>query len=227
MLPLRDRNPSGSTPLMMYAIITANVVVFIIQLRLPHDALMQVAMTYGLVPAQVSRALRGEADLLRAAVIPAFTSMFLHGGWFHLLANMWFLRIFGDNVEDRLGHVGFVLFYLVCGLGAAGLHLVLSPASEIPMVGASGAIAGVLGAYAVLWPGARVVTLIPFFFLPYLVELPAFVVLFMWFLLQFLQGVATLGVEVAHGGVAYWAHVGGFVVGVLLVVLWPTGPSEG
>jgi len=142
--------------------------------------------------------------------------MFLHGGWLHLIGNMWFLWIFGDNVEDYLGHVRFLLFYLLCGLAASVAHLAFNLHSTIPTLGASGAIAGVLGAYLLLFPGARILTLVPVFFV-WLMELPAYVILIYWFVLQLLQGTASLAQTAAGGGVAWWAHVGGFVAGLALV----------
>jgi membrane associated rhomboid family serine protease len=173
------------------------------------------------VPLKVSAALRGEGSVLRDVVIPTGTSMFLHGGWLHLLGNVWFLFIFGDNVEGRLGHGTFLLFYLACGVAASAAQYALSPRSDLPMIGASGAVAGVLGAYAVCWPRARILTLVPVFVLVTFIELPALFVLGFWFVVQLLAGALAIGVPFAHGGVAYWAHVGGFVAGALLVRLLP------
>jgi membrane associated rhomboid family serine protease len=147
--------------------------------------------------------------------------MFLHGGWLHLIFNMWYMFIFGDNVEGRLGHGLFLAFYLGCGLIAAGAQYLLGPGSTVPTIGASGAIAGLLGAYAVCWPRARVLSVVPVFFFLYFVELPALFLLGFWFLIQLVQGATSLGVEFAHGGVAYWAHIGGFGAGALLIKLLP------
>jgi membrane associated rhomboid family serine protease len=152
-------------------------------------------------------------------LMPALTCMFMHGGWAHLLGNMWFLFIFGDNVEARLGRVTFLLFYLFCGLAASAAQYMLEPDSAIPVIGASGAIAGVLGAYAVCWPRARIITLVPIFVLITFVELPAAFVLGFWFVIQLLQGAASIGLTYAHGGVAYGAHAGGFLVGAALMKL--------
>src|SRR5207302_1541066 len=150
-------------------------------------------------------------------VIGIFVSMFLHGGWLHLLGNMLYLWIFGDNVEDRLGHFRYLLFYLLAGAAAGLTQVALNPTSQLPTVGASGAIAGVLGAYLVTYPRARVLTFVPLFFLPWFVEIPAFAYLIFWFLLQLLEGLGSLGAPVAEtGGVAVWAHVGGFIAGVVL-----------
>ena len=221
MLPIRDNIPAPTTPWIVYALGGVNVTAFFVELGMPHQQLAQFLYHYGLVPYYVTGALHGQGSLLGRAVIPAFSSMFLHGGWAHLLGNMWFLVIFGDNVEGRLGHLPFLGFYLLCGLAAAAGQYMMAPAGRMPTIGASGAIAGVLGAYVLCWPTARVLTLIPILIIPYFVELPAVVVLGFWFLLQFLQGAASLGVQFAHGGVAYGAHVVGFVVGAALVLLLP------
>ncbi|TMB53688.1 MAG: rhomboid family intramembrane serine protease, partial [Deltaproteobacteria bacterium] len=144
------------------------------------------------------------------------TSMFLHGGWLHVLGNMLYLYIFGDNVEDRLGHLRYLLFYLLCGCAAGGAQALSGPDSNVPMVGASGAIAGVSGAYFLFFPGARVVTLVPIFFFLQVIEIPAVVFLLIWFVGQLMLGLAALGTHAAAGGVAFWAHVGGFVAGMVL-----------
>jgi membrane associated rhomboid family serine protease len=227
MLPLRDKNPAPITPWVVYGVVGANVTIFLFEYGMGQDRLVQFLYQYGLVPSHVTAALRGEGGLLRQAVIPAFTSMFLHGGWAHLLGNMWFLFVFGDNVEGRLGRLPFLGFYLFCGLAAAAVQYALAPGSDLPTIGASGAIAGVLGAYVVCWPRARVLTLVPLFVLFYFVELPAVVVLGFWIVIQFLQGAASLGVRFAHGGVAYGAHVGGFIIGALLVKALPRRPLTG
>jgi len=221
MLPIRDRNPAPIAPYVVYVLIALNLFAFFIELGQSPEELGEFVERFGVVPFRVTAALRGEGSLLLAILIPTFTSMFLHGGWAHLLGNMWYLWIFGDNVEGRLGHVKFALFYLICGLAAAMTHYVLSPGSKLPTIGASGAIAGVLGAYAVCWPRARILTIVPIFYFIHFVELPALLVLGFWFLIQFVQGAASLGVAFDHGGVAYWAHVGGFVAGVLLIKLLP------
>lgn len=222
MLPLRDRNPSGIIPWMVYALIAANLVVFIHEIALPSGELAAFVERYGLVPRRVTLALHGKADLVAALIVPALASMFLHGGWLHVLGNMWFLFVFGDNVEARLGRLRFPFFYVGCGVVAAASQYVLDPRNPAPTIGASGAIAGVLGAYVVTWPGARIVTLIPLFLIFPVVELPAILVLGFWFLIQFFHGTAALGVQFTHG-VAYWAHVGGFVAGAAAVLLVPVG----
>jgi membrane associated rhomboid family serine protease len=155
---------------------------------------------------------------LLSGALPLLTSMFLHGGWLHFLGNMLYLWVFGDNIEDRIGHFGFLGFYLTCGLAAAFLHIFTNTASIVPTVGASGAIAGVLGAYLVLFPGARVLTLVPIFFFFQLIELPALVFLGFWFVMQFFSGAMSLAAgEQQMGGTAWWAHIGGFVTGIGLI----------
>lgn len=219
MLPLRDRNPSGITPWVVYSLVAVNVAVFLFEISLRQENLKELFFSYGLVPANVTGALSGKGHLFGALMIPAFTCMFLHGGWIHLAGNMWFLWIFGDNVEGRLGHLRFIAFYLVCGLAASLVQYSLGPGLAAPIVGASGAIAGVLGAYALCWPGAKVLTLVPVFYFITFVEIPAVIVLGFWFVMQFFQGMAALGAEFSHTGVAYGAHVGGFLAGMILVKL--------
>jgi membrane associated rhomboid family serine protease len=201
-------------------IIIANVLAFFYELSLgPY--LERFMLHYGVVPAAVFSWTRSDVPLT-AVLVPFFTSMFLHGGWLHLIGNMWYLWIFGDNVEDRLGHFTYLIFYLLCGLGAGVVHTVLNYQTSVPSIGASGAIAGVLGAYLVSYPHARVLTLIPIFVFMQVIEIPALIVLGLWFLMQFFYGAASLGAATANtGGVAWWAHVGGFVIGMLLVLLFP------
>jgi len=168
------------------------------------------------------------SDLTIAAVaLPFLTSMFLHGGWMHLIGNMWYLWIFGDNIEDRLGHLSFFFFYILCGLGAGLVHTILNAGSTVPSLGASGAIAGVLGAYVVSYPFARVLTLVPLFIFTQIIEIPALIVLGFWFVMQFLEGAASLASAAGTaGGVAWWAHVGGFVIGILLLNVFPRQPVQ-
>ncbi len=218
VIPLRDDNPTSVVPWMLYVLIAVNVAVFLFEVSLSENQLQQFVSTYGFVPERAMDVFRGEAGLPAGLLVPAFTSMFLHGGVAHLLGNMWFLHIFGDNVENRLGHFRFLAFYLVCGLAATALHYAVGPHSTVPTLGASGAIAGVLGAYAVCWPRARILTLVPVLYFLHLVELPALLVLGMWFLIQLLYGSISLGV---HFSIAYWAHIGGFVAGLALIKLWP------
>ena len=215
MFPIRDDNPSQSVPVVTRALIAINVVAFLFELSLGPDK-NWFLNNWGLVPSRLMYASLG-AMPLQGPVKTVLTSMFLHAGWLHLLGNMWYLWIFGDNVEDRLGRVRFTLFYLAGGVASAMLHVALNPWSEIPTVGASGAIAAVLGAYAVLFPRARVVTLIPIFFFFQIVALPALLVLGLWFVFQFFSGTFALGST--GGGVAWWAHVGGFVFGMIAITM--------
>jgi membrane associated rhomboid family serine protease len=206
MIPLRDVIPSRTTPGVTITLIVLNVVIYLLQLMLSDQGRDAFLIGFGLVPAYFS-------------LLNAFTAMFVHGGLAHLGGNMLFLWIFGDNVEDRLGHGRFIAFYLVCGFAAAIAQTALNPNSLVPMVGASGAIAGVMGAYLVLYPHSRVLMLFPF---PvFLFELPAVVFLAIWFLVQFLNGINQLPIferNAISGGVAFWAHVMGFVAGLILVV---------
>jgi membrane associated rhomboid family serine protease len=221
MIPLRDAIPSQSSPAVTVLLITLNVLAFLYELSL-GKALDVFIMQYGAVPLRFILAGQMEEVSTVERFLPIFTSMFLHGGWLHLGGNMLYLWIFGDNVEDRLGHVRFLLFYLACGLAAALAQIYINPTSKIPMVGASGAVAGVLGAYLVLFPHARVLALIPIVFFFQIVELPALLFLGFWFLMQFLNGAISItAATYATGGVAWWAHIGGFVSGVVLGYLFP------
>jgi len=221
MIPLRDAIPSHSFPAATVLLIALNVLIFLYELSLGR-ALEMFIMQYGAVPLRFILAGQTEQVSTAERVVPLFTSMFLHGGWLHLGGNMLYLWIFGDNIEDRLGHVTFLVFYLVCGLAAALTQIYINPTSKIPMVGASGAVAGVLGAYLVLFPHSRILALIPILFFFQVVELPALLFLVFWFLMQFLSGaVAITGTPYATGGVAWWAHIGGFVSGMALGFLFP------
>jgi len=217
MIPLRDENPSRTAPVVTRALIALNCALFVYEL-LTGPNLNSFISTWGMIPARVSMALTGQ-EPIAAAALTFITSMFLHGGWMHLIGNMWFLWIFGDNVEDRLGHFGYLVFYLASGVVAAGIQYFAAPQSRVPTIGASGAIAGVLGAYAVAFPGAKVMTLVPFFPFFQVVALPALVVLGFWFVLQFFSGALSLG-SGASGGVAWWAHIGGFAFGFLVMLLF-------
>jgi membrane associated rhomboid family serine protease len=225
MIPLRDQNPSFGAPAVLRVIVGLNIVFFLIEL-VQGPALREFVFAWGLVPARVTLALSGGPEPLALALGTFVTSMFLHGGWAHLIGNMWYLWIFGDNVEDRLGHGRFLVFYLGAGIAAAVLHWALHPGSTVPTVGASGAIAGVLGAYLRIFPHARVITLLPLFPVFPVVALPALVVLGLWFVLQFFSGALSLGMSTTGGGTAWWAHIGGFGVGVLLAPFLDRGPRE-
>jgi membrane associated rhomboid family serine protease len=216
VIPLRDTIPSKSAPLVTVALIVVNALVFLHEAALgPY--LPHFVYTYGLVPARFVDWPGNPLDPAR--FLPLFTSMFWHGGWLHLFGNMLYLWIFGDNVEDRLGHGRYLFFYLACGLGAALTQIALSPASAVPTVGASGAIAGVLGAYLVSFPRSRVLTLIPIIIIPWFVEIPAVVYLVLWFAVQLLSGVASLHLPASAGGIAWWAHIGGFIAGIVGVLI--------
>jgi rhomboid family protein len=204
MIPLRDVIPSRTTPYITVTIIVINAVAWFFELSLPREVLPAFLQTYGVVPAEFS------APTL-------ITSMFLHGSWSHVLGNMWYLWIFGDNVEDRMGHTRFVIFYLLCGIVAAFGQIAINPQSTLPTIGASGAIAGVMGAYFVLYPHSRVLTLIPLIIIFEVIELPAIVLLGFWFLMQLFSAgtVAITAATHGSGGVAFMAHVAGFLSGVI------------
>jgi membrane associated rhomboid family serine protease len=218
MIPLRDLNPRHSFPWVTLALIAANAAVFFHQMSQPPAALRQMVLTWGFVPARLEAALADPAAGLLPVAVTLVSSMFLHGSFWHILGNMWFLWVFGDNVEDRLGHGRYLVFYLLCGAGAGLAHGLFVPGSAVPAVGASGAISGVLGAYLVMFPRARVVTLVPLVIFFFLARLPAVVLLGWWFLLQLASGLAELGAATG-AGVAWWAHIGGFVIGVALTPL--------
>jgi membrane associated rhomboid family serine protease len=222
MIPFRDNIPSRSFPIITVFIILINIVAFFYELSLGRG-LDPFVFQFGVIPARV---LSPSSDTtLPAIALPFFTSMFLHAGWMHLIGNMWYLWIFGDNVEDRLGHVNYLIFYILCGLGAGVVHTLLNPSSTVPSLGASGAIAGVLGAYMVSYPFAKVLTLLPLFIIWPIVEIPAIIVLGFWFIFQFLSGAESLlSADAGAGGVAFWAHVGGFVIGIILLRLFHPPP---
>jgi membrane associated rhomboid family serine protease len=224
MIPLRDDQPCFSTPFVTYFLIALNVLVFLFELSVgaqSHRQLNLLMYQFGVVPSHEVGLLVGiPAFSPGAAFLPILTSMFLHASWGHVIGNMWFLYIFGDNVEDYMGHFKYLVFYLLSGVAASLTHILLNASSQVPSVGASGAIAGVLGAYFVLYPRARVLTWFPIFFL---FHIPAWVMLGYWFVVQFASGAVTAIAETSQttGGVAFWAHVGGFVAGVLMIKLFP------
>jgi membrane associated rhomboid family serine protease len=221
MIPLRDAIPSHSFPAATVALIALNVLAFFYELSLGRE-LDRFIMQYGAVPLRFILAGQMEQVSTLERFLPLFTSMFLHGGWLHVGGNMLYLWIFGDNVEDRLGPLRFVLFYLACGLVAALAQIYMHPTAKIPMVGASGAVAGVLGAYLILFPHSRVLALIPILFFFQVVELPAVLFLIFWFGMQFLNGAVSItGASHTAEGVAWWAHIGGFVSGMALGFLIP------
>lgn len=213
MIPIRDDNPTRSIPWVTIALIAANVGVFIYETTLDARALETFWHTWSVVPARLLA-----EPLAAPGVVTVFTSMFMHAGWVHLIGNMLYLWIFGNNIEDRLGPARFVLFYLVSGIVGASAQVMAAPSSTVPMLGASGAIAGVLGAYLLLYPGASIVTIIPVFFFIEVARVPAYLVIGFWFVLQLGSGLASLGAASATGGTAWFAHVGGFVAGLVLAM---------
>jgi membrane associated rhomboid family serine protease len=226
MFPLYDNIPRQHVPVATWLIILANGVVFAVELMLPAPALEQFVYRFGLVPARFSDPAWGTQVCMTANCLwPFLTSQFLHGGWLHIIFNMWALWIFGDNVEDRLGHARFLVFYLVCGIICGVVQVWTSLGSTMPTIGASGAIAGVLGAYVVLFPFAQIIVLFPVLFIPLFFTLPAVLYIGFWFLLQFASGTASLlSTSVATASnIAWWAHVGGFSAGVLLHRLFMIG----
>lgn len=253
IFPFHDTNPTRRPAVVTWAVVAVNVVALVRLQGLPSAEQQALVFRRGFVPARIGQLFdrqpivvefRQEAlDLFsrrvvvvdRPVALPAapreillslLTCMFLHGGWFHLIGNMWYLLIFGNNVEDRLGHFGFALFYLFGGLAATSVHWAMDPTSRIPVIGASGAVAAVLGAYAITWPWARVRSLLFLMFFVTIIELPALLVLGVWFLAQILGAVSTLEVDMS-GGVAWWAHVGGFLAGLILMPLVSDDEARG
>lgn len=222
MIPLRDNVPARRFPFVTLGLIAVNVIVFVKELSLPRPEVEALMYFWGVIPARLLIPFhRAFSNFPPGALLTPFTHMFLHGGWLHLLSNMWALWLFGDNVEDRLGHARYALFYILCGLLAIALHVVLHPLSRMPTIGASGAIAGVMGAYFLLFPWARILVLFPVIFYPVFFEIPAAIYLLLWFVLQIYSGAFSLVFGAGgFGGVAFWAHVGGFAAGMYLVRRW-------
>jgi membrane associated rhomboid family serine protease len=208
MIPLRDVIPSRTTPYITVTIIVLNALAWFLELSLPREALPLFLQVYGVVPAQLH-------------ALTLLTSMFLHGSWMHVIGNMWYLWIFGDNVEDRVGHGRFIVFYLLCGIAAALGQVVIDPGSTLPTIGASGAIAGVMGAYMIKFPHSRILSLVTVLFFITTFEIPAWIMLIYWFVIQFFSGVGSIGFSHVSegGGVAFFAHVGGFLAGMALIGL--------
>jgi membrane associated rhomboid family serine protease len=211
MFPIRDHNPSGRTPFVTYALMLLNIGIFLSYASLFSDARAINGFFYdwAMIPAHI---LDGQGELTLV------TSMFLHGSWMHLAGNMLFLWIFGDNIEDEMGHVTFLLFYVAAGLGAGAVHILSSPGSDVPVVGASGAIAGVMGGYMLLFPKAKVDVLLILVVFFRVIPIPAWIMLALWFVIQFVGGLMS---DPTEGGVAHWAHAGGFIIGLMLTLpLW-------
>ncbi|MGA9902975.1 MAG: rhomboid family intramembrane serine protease, partial [Terriglobales bacterium] len=221
-----DDQPTFSTPFVNYFLIVVNVLVFLWELSVSHRALNSFMLQFGVVPRHTLAVLTGHSyDGLATAVVPLFASMFLHASFLHVAGNMLFLWIFGDNIEDYLGHFNYLVFYLVSGLAAGVTHILLNQTSRIPSIGASGAIAGVMGAYFILYPKARVLVWFPPIFL---FHVPAWLMLGYWFVMNFLSGTTTAIAETSQssGGVAFWAHVGGFVAGVVMINVFSERPHR-
>ena len=223
MIPLRDTTPTRNYPVVNTAIIGLNVVVYLIQ-HLQGSEINRFIYIYGLVPARYSIPQFAEYFTVSQQAFSLVSFMFLHGSFWHILGNMWSLYIFGDNVEDRLGPIRYALFYLLCGIASGLSHLVLNLHSNVPTIGASGAIAGVMGAYFILHPRSKILTLIPIFFIPYFINIPAFIFLGLWFLLQFINAAGSQGTA---AGIAWWAHIGGFVFGMIFLKLFTALPHTG
>jgi membrane associated rhomboid family serine protease len=217
MIPLRVDILRTRVAICNIFLILANVTVFLFELTLPPKAGRAFVYTFGLIPSHEQLLFAKHGLTAGQALLPMFTSMFLHGGWMHLLGNMLFLWVFGGSVEEALGHFQYFVFYFICGIGSAVVHTMVNSGSTVPTIGASGAISGIMGAFIVLFPRSRVTTLIPALFLFFTIRIPAILMLGYWFLIQFVSGVTSLGMT-DQGGVAWWAHVGGFVLGALLVV---------
>jgi membrane associated rhomboid family serine protease len=221
MFPIQDSVPRRSVPVVTRALILINALVFFFELMLPRHGVEQIFYLFGIVPARLTH-----PDWAAYVGFPAhsywtlLTHQFLHGGWLHIIVNMWTLWIFGDNVEDRMGPLRFAIFYLTCGVLAGITQVLANPDSTLPSVGASGAIAGVLGAYLLLFPTARLIVMFPIFFFPFFFEVPAVLYLVLWFLIQLFSGAAALAGPQQVGGIAFWAHIGGFVSGILLCQLF-------
>ncbi|RMD83110.1 MAG: rhomboid family intramembrane serine protease [Lentisphaerae bacterium] len=225
MLPLGDSIPTRQPAITTWLLIGANAVVFFLQLTLPRESLEQVFQVFGVVPARYvwPEQWTFATGIQALSFWPLLTSQFLHGGWFHIFANMWTLWVFGDNVEGRLGPIRFLLFYLLCGIAAGLIHILLNPNSTVPAVGASGAISGVLGAYLLMFPTSRLILMVPIFFFPFFFEMPAVTYIAAWFLMQLFSGTLSLLGPEQVGGVAWWAHIGGFLGGLVLTPIFLGG----
>ena len=218
MIPLRDNVPRSRRPLVTWTLVILCALLFFYEELLPERSLLELTYLYGVVPARFTTpSFAAAVGFPEGGYEALFTYMFLHGGWLHFLLNMWVLWIFADNVEEAFGPLRFAAFYIVCGLIAAGVHILFNWRSTVPVIGASGAIAGVMGAYFRLFPRARVVTLIPILIFPWIVELPAVVFLGIWFVVQLLSGLSGAMASGQPADVAFWAHIGGFAAGLVLV----------
>jgi len=218
VIPLRDNILYQGFPTVTWTLLFLNATIFIFEISIPKDLLQQLFNLFGLVPARYSLPPWASIHGLPFDHYLSFvTNMFLHGGWLHILGNMWFLYLFGSRVEDQMGHIRFLVFYFLAGIAANLIYFLVDIHSTIPEFGASGAIAGIMGAYIVMFPRARILTLIPIFFFPFFVELSAFFYIGYWFILQLFSGTLSLTFHGAQGGTAWWAHIGGFIVGIVLL----------
>lgn len=223
MIPLRDSIRSGTFPYVTLAIIIANFLAFFLELSLEQYQLNQFLYVFGVVPAEILNTIFTGAPM-ETALLSFFTAMFLHGSWVHILGNMWYLWVFGDNIEDRLGHFRYLLFYLGMGIVAGVVHIMANPASNVPVVGASGAVAGILGGYFILFPRSRILSLIPIFVFLTVLEVPALIFIGIWFLIQLFNTIGSLGGTA--NTVAWWAHVGGFIAGAVMVKMFVVNSGE-
>lgn len=220
MIPIRDMNPSKNYPVVNYSLIVINVLVFLMQLVQSDPAKFN--FYYGLVPARYTHSDISAYFSLGQQIFAFLSFMFLHGGFLHIIGNMWSLYIFGDNIEDRLGHFRYLIFYILCGIASGIAHIVFNLGSKAPVIGASGAISGVMGAYFMLYPRAKILTLIPIVFIPIFIEIPAFMFLGLWILFQFVNAAGSGG-----AGIAWWAHIGGFIFGIIFLKMFENVPSIG
>lgn len=219
MFPLRDTIPSNKFPFITVSIIIINLVIFFYELSLGKNLEIFI-QNFGVIPAKFTTFGEKDPTQIAGLIITPFSSIFLHGGWMHVVSNMWYLWIFGDNIEDRTGHFRFFIFYILCGLIANATHIVTNPGSNIPTIGASGAVAGVMGAYFLLFPRSKITTLFFLVIFIQIVRIPALFFLGFWIVLQIVSGTLSLGLDSQTGGVAWWAHIGGFFCGLLLILFF-------
>jgi len=217
MIPISDSMPVRRFPLVNLTLIALNIIVFLYELSLPTRALDRFVAAWAVIPSNVLLALADPLGVAPSVWLTLVTSQFLHGGWAHIIGNMLFLWVFGDNIEEALGHFTYIVFYLLAGVAAALVQVIVMGPSRIPTVGASGAIAGVLGAYLILYPTARIGILLPFFLIMWTINLPAILVIGWWFVQQFFYGIGSLAAEVSSG-IAFWAHIGGFIAGLIMIL---------
>ncbi len=228
MIPLRDTIPSRSFPIVNWILILTNVAIFLYEVFMLKSQQAELLINhYGLIPDKVRLAgIHNLYDLRITVLRSFFTNMFLHGGWLHLISNMWFLFIFGDNVEDRMGKVRYFLFYILCGLIASVTHFILHRNSAVPAIGASGAISGVMAAYMIMFPKSTIISLVPIIIIPLFLPIPAIIFIGLWFLGQLLSGTSSLMLSESATGIAFWAHIGGFIGGLLLYRYFDSAPRK-